>query len=360
MQNFAATVTRYYRMNIAGDESRAWVLVDHLNKEQSGLLGIGDVNYHGVSVRKNLSPLGRELLMERIRAVAETSEAIDETITRRGLDFRVLVEPILAPASGILVAVHAVYFPATEEIPERPVVGALEWDIWDDGRVDTRWDDNMFRLYEIPRTGASSPTGDMNAWVAQLIAPEDRARMKLTIDAGIKDSNGKRYFVNYRIITRMGTDNTGVKNLEVSSCCNPDPVLPVRRLRAISREVPQLTPAINPEFGDTGGLVKAIFELATDIVLVAVDTRRWQTFMTSPSWDKYELQAPQYGYLPHVVHPDDFAIFRERLQTDGLDKVRVRFLHRGGEYRPYSVQASAGLDTAADADYVICRLKAIS
>lgn len=349
----------YDRMS-AGDESREWVLVDHLNKEQSGLLSIGRDNYHGASVRKNLSPLGRELLVDRIRTVADTSATIDEVVLRRGVSWRVLVEPILSPVSGILVAVQGVYFPADEDLPDRPIVGALEWDIWDDGRVETRWDDNMFRLYEISRTGTASPTGDMNAWVGQLIAPEDRARMKLTIDAGIKDSNGKRYFVHYRIITRMGTDNPGVKNLEVSSSCNPDPDLPVRRLRAITREVPQLIPAINPEFGDTGGLVRALFELATETVIAAVDVRRWQTFMTSPSWETYELQTPQFGYLPHVVHPDDFTSFREALQSDGLAPVPVRFLHRDGEYRPYDITASAGLGTSAEADYVICKMRAVA
>jgi hypothetical protein len=308
-------------------------------------------------VRKNLSALGRELLVDRLRLVAETAVAIDMTVTRRGEDYRVIVEPILSPTSRMLVAIQGTYFPAGEEVPERPVIGALEWNIWDDGRVETVWDDNMFRLYEISRTGSASPTGDMNQWVGSLIAPEDRARMKLTIDSGIKDSNGKRYFVHYRIITRMGTDNPGVKNLEVSSSCNPDPALPLRRLRGITREVPELIPAINPEFGDTGGLMRAIFELSTDVVLAAVDIRRWQTFMTSKSWDSHGIQLPQYGYLPHVIHPDDFMLFQEAAQSDDIAPVSVRFLHNDGEYRGYEVSASAGLNTAADADYVVCSLK---
>lgn len=344
-------------MNIAVDECRQWVLVDHLNKEQSGLLSIGGDNYHGASVRKNLSALGRELLVDRIRIVADTLVAIEEVIERRGIPYRALVEPILSPTSRTLVAVHGVYFPAGEDVPERPVVGSLEWDIWDDGRVQTTWDDNMFRLYEISRTGSASPTGDMNQWVNQLIAPEDRARMKLTIDSGIRDSNGKRYFVHYRIITRQGTDNPGLKNLEVSSSCNPDPVLPVRRLRAITREVTELIPAINPEFGDTGGLMRAIFELSKDTVLAAVDIRRWQTFMTSKSWEAFGIQVPQYGYLPHIIHPDDFTSFRDSLQSNDVDPVTVRFLHVSGDYKPFDVTASAGLNLAENADYVVCSLK---
>lgn len=346
-------------MDSAADERGQWIVVDYLNKEQSGLLNVGKVNYHGASVRKNLSPLGRELLVDRIRIVADTAITIDNVHTRRGHDFRVVVEPILAPTSRVLVAVQAVYVPADQELPERPVIGALEWNIWDNGEIETTWDDNMFRLYEIDRGGSASPTGDMNQWVNQLIAPEDRARMKLTIDSGIKDSNGKRYFVHYRIITRQGSANPGIKNLEVSSSCNPDPELPVRRLRAITREVPALIPAINPGFGDTGGLMRAIFELSTDVVLAAVDVRRWQTFMTSRSWEAFGIQSPKFGYLPHIIHPDDFTTFRESVQAEGVDPVPVRLLHHDGEYRPYRVSASAGMSSPGEADYVICSLKEI-
>lgn len=342
------------------EESRSeWILVDHLNKEQSGLLSVGRDNYHGASVRKNISPLARELLVDRIKTVADTAITIDEIVEHRGAAHRVRVEPIVSPASNTLVAVQAIHVPAGEQIPRPPVVGALEWIIWDDGRVETTWDKDMYELYEIPSSESSSPTGDMNQWVNQLIAPEDRARMKLTIDSGIKDSNGKRYFVHYRIITRMGTDNPGFKNLEVSSSVNHDPLLPMRRLCAITREVPELIPAINPEFGDTGGLMRAIFELSTDVVLAAVDVRRWQTFMTSASWEAFGIQSPKYGYLPHVVHPDDFLAFREAVLSDGIEPAAVRLLHTCGEYKPYLVSASAGMNIAstADADYVICSMK---
>jgi hypothetical protein len=347
-------------MNAVSDTRGKWVLVDHLNKEQSGLLSIGAVNFHGASVRKNLDAKGRELLVDRIRVVADTGVGIDEYVDRRGDRFRVIAEPILSPASRKVIAIRAIYKFEGEALPPRPVVGALEWLIWDDGRIETVWDDEMFTLYEISRTGSASPTGDMNQWVNSLIAPEDRVRMKLTIDAGIKESNGKRYFVHYRIVTRMNTDNPGIKNLEVSSSSNPDPVLPLRRLCAITREVPELIPAINPEFGDTGSLMRAVFELSTDVILAAVDVRRWQTFMTSNSWDVFGIQSPQYGYLPHIIHPDDFETFRESVQTEGTAPVRIRFLHKSGGYFPYEVTASSGPDTPSDAEYVICKMKALS
>lgn len=343
-------------MTTSGDTRGKWVLVDHLNAEQSGLLSIGEVNFHGASARKNLDANGRELLVDRMRSVTESGSGVDEIVERRGDSFRVLVEPVRSPVSGTVVAVLAIYTFQGEALPERPVVGSMEWLIWDDGRVEATWDDNMFTLYEISRTGSASPTGDMNAWVGQLIAPEDRARMKLTIDAGIKESNGRRYFVHYRIVTRKDTATPGIKNLEVASSSNPDPVLPMRRLLGITREVPKLIPASNPEFGDTGGLMRAIFDLATDHALAAVDIRRWQTFMTSNSWHTFGIQSPQYGYLPHIIHPDDFGAFQEAVHSDGTDPVRIRLLHITGGYRPYDVTASSGPDSPGDAEYVICKL----
>jgi hypothetical protein len=344
-------------MNAANNTRGQWLLVDRLDKEQSGLLSIGEVNFHGASVRKNLDANGRELLVDRMRVVAETGVDIDEYVERRGQTFRVIVEPILSPASQNVVAVRAIYKFQGEALPERPLVGALEWLIWDDGRIETIWDDAMFALYEISRSGSASPTGGMNQWVNSLIAPEDRARMKLTIDAGIKESNGKRYFVHYRIVTRKDSANPGIKNLEASSSSNPDPVLPMRRLLAITREVPELIPAINPEFGDTGGLIRAVFELAGDAVLAAVDVRRWQTFMTSPSWEVHGIQSPQHGYLPHIIHPDDFDVFRESVHSGSTAPVAVRFLHKSGGFHVYDVNTNGGPKTPGQDEYVICLMK---
>lgn len=346
-------------MDTINDTVGRWVLVDYLNKEQSGLLSIGDMHFHGASVRKNLDANGRELLIDRIRAVVESGIGVDEVVQRRGDSFRVLVEPVLSPTSQTAVGVLAIFLREGEDLPPRPVVGSMEWLIWDDGRVEAAWDDSMFTLYEISHTGSASPTGDMNAWVGQLIAPEDRARMKLTIDAGIRQSNGRRYFVHYRILTRTGSALPGIKNLEVASSCNPDPVLPMRRLIGITREVPELTPAINPEFGDTGGLMRAVFDLATDHALAAVDVRRWQTFMTSNSWHTLGLQSPQYGYLPHIIHPDDFETFREAVQSEETAPARIRLLHVAGGYHSYEITASSGPDMPGNAEYVICKLKAL-
>lgn len=325
------------------DERGNWILVDYLSRDQPGLLSIGQENFHGQSLRKNLSALGREVLVDRIKVVAETAAPIDDVISRKGEDLRVLVVPVLAPTSGMLVAVQGVYFPVEQRPPVRPLAGALEWVISGAGRIDTAWNDDLFAIYEIDRAGAS-PTGDMNQWVSQLIAPEDRARMKITIDAAIRSGNSQRYLVPYRIVTRYGTDNPGVRNLEVSGRVIPNQDKGIKLLRAITREVHEVTQSpITPGFGDyqSSSLLRAVFDLADEQVLAAVDTSCWQTFMTSRSWDRRDLQSPRFGYLPHIVYPGEFKLLSEIVEaSDPAESATVSFLHKDGSYRPYRVYAS--------------------
>lgn len=339
-----------------------WVLVDFLNREQPGLLSIGDVNYSGSSVRKNLDVVGRELLVDKIRLVADTGQAMDDVVSLRGTDYRVLGVPLRGPATNEVLAVMAIYTKVVDEIPERPPIGVLEWKVSFDGHIETSWSDDLFRIYEIERTGDSnSPTGDMNQWVSELISPEDRARMKVTIDAAIQSGNAQRYLVPYKVITRSNTDHPGIKNLEVSGRVLPDATFGGKWLRAITREVQEVTPSpITPGFDDfqSSSLLRAVFDLASDQVLMAVDTSCWQTFMTSSTWQKFGIQSPRYGYLPHVVHPDDYRALREIVEESRpATAAIVRLLHADGSYNPYNVAASsAPNDHGATGRYSIVRM----
>lgn len=347
-------------MNAVKETKDQWVLVDQLNKEQPGLLSIGDTNYSGSSVRKNLDSIGRELLVDRIRVVAESGLQLDETVTHRGVDYRVLASPVTAPMTGVLLAVLAIYTVAGAELPPRPPIGAIEWKISFDGHIETAWNDDLFAIYELGRAG-ESPTGDMNQWVSELISPEDRTRMKVTIDAAITSVNAQRYLVPYKIVTRFNSADPGVKNLEVSGRVVPDDHRQGKWLRAITREVQEITPSpITPGFGDfqSSGLLRAVFELAVDQVLMAVDTSCWQTFMTSNTWHRFGLQSPRYGYLPHVIHPDDYRTFRDAVEeSQPYSSASVRMLHTDGAYVPYTVTASRGQDDhGATGRYSVVRL----
>ncbi|MCU6481290.1 hypothetical protein [Arthrobacter sp. A2-55] len=337
-----------------------WILVDTLNDAQLGLLSIGDTNFYGGSLRKNLDSRGRELLIDRIRRIVGTGQHITEHDEYGGERWQVIVEPIVSPVNQVVIGVLAAYHQEGEALPPRPVVGSIEWEIHEDGRrIETVWSNEMFTLYEVPRSGAGSATGDMSGWISQFIAPEDRARMKVVIDGGIAAPDGQRHLISYRILTRDGEDNPGSKQLEASGRVFIDENRPVKWLRSITREVSGLSPRAPQELDmNSAALVRAAFELSADRALIAIDLSCWQIFMTSPNWSSFSLRSPRYGYLPHTIHPDDYQRFRTLCQAADVFNApaAVRFLQTDGSYRLYEVAASNGHFRSANERYIVASL----
>lgn len=332
-----------------------WVLVDTLVEDQLSLLSIGDIDYGEASVRKNLDEVGRELLIPRIKALTPDVPIIHEDAESRGRLWTVHAEAILSPINNIVLAVRAIYVPAGDPLPPPPLVGGIEWKIMDDGRIDTVWDDSMFSLYEVPRSGGSG-TGDMSTWVSLLIAPEDRARMKGVIDAGIADPDGQRHAITFRILTRTRTENPGSKQIETFSRVFGDPSGSVKWLRSIAREVTKLSAAPAQETDNhSAALVQATFDLITSKAMFAVDTATWQVFMVSKSWHQFGLKRPDYNYVPNAIHPDDFTAFAA-VCAEGSpagDPRVIRAMQVDGTYLPYSVTASSGHFDSRGKRYVI-------
>lgn len=336
-----------------------WLLIDMINPDQFGLLSIGDKNFSGASVRKNLSALARELLLERTRRVIAAAAPVSETVDVRGDLYDVRIEPIVSPTNRTVLAALAIYAPAGTVLPPRPLIGAIEWMIVDGGRhISTAWDDNMFTLYGIKRSGMGS-AGDFSQWVNELIAPEDRARMKVVITGGIAAPDDQRHLVAYRILTGDGES----KHLEASGRVYTTEDSSVKWLRSITREVPVTGPAVVPNNVDTssGPLLRAALELAQDVAVIAVDVTWSQIFMRSPSWETMGLQIPANGHLPHVVHPDDMQVFLELTAELGGEPggpACIRLLHTDGSYQRYSARASNGhAEPGGDHRYVVVSLR---
>ncbi|WP_307857536.1 hypothetical protein [Paenarthrobacter sp. DKR-5] len=331
-----------------------WVLVEQLNRDESGLLAIGSETFAGASVRKNLDALGRDLLLEPLRAAAQVPRPTDCEVTHRnGTRYRIIVDPILSPLTGTLVACLALYAEAGDVVARRPKVGATEWRIAADGGIETAWNDDLHEIYELPRTGPS-PVAGMNEWISRFVAPEDRARMKVTIDASISSANTRRYLVPYRIVTARGMAVPTVKNLQACGRVIPGVEPGTKWLRAITREVSEVPACpVTPEFGDyeSSSLLRAAFDLVIDRVLMAVDTACWQTFMVSDNWGRFGLERARDGYLEPVVHPGDYQLFQAIVALPvPARRAVVRFLHADGRYRPYTVTASTGRCGAAPAE----------
>lgn len=333
-----------------------WVLIDTLIEDHLTLMSIGDVDYSEASVRKNLDVMGRELLLPGVREVLAGVPSIHEEIENRGSKWTVRIEGILSPINKSVIAIRAIYVRAGDPIPPAPMVGGIEWRIMDGGHIDTVWDDTMFALYEVQRSGSGSGTGDMNGWVNYLIAPEDRARMKVVIDTGIGMPDGKRHIIAYRIITRSKSDNPGSKQLEAVSKVVVDDELGIKWLRSFTREVTNLNPMLPQEMDiQSAALVQATFDLISSKAMFAVDTTTWQVFLASKGWRQFNLQKPQSSYLPNSIHPDDFSQFAEvcsaASHSEGARSLRA--LQEDGTYRYYDVTASSGHFNTRGKRYVI-------
>lgn len=343
-------------MELSTGTQGRWVLIDTLIDDQLSLLSIGDVTYSEASVRKNLDIVGRELLIPRIKEISTEKPVIDEEVNYKDTLWRVRVEGVLSPINRVVIAIMAVFVPSGQALPPKPVVGGIEWRIMDGGHIDTVWDENMFALYEVPPSGRGSATGDMNGWVNFLIAPEDRARMKIVIDGGIANPDGRRHVVSFRILTRTRAENPGSKQLETVSVIVVDREHNVKWLRSIAREVTNLSPAMPQEMDiQSAALVRAAFDLIHSKAMFAVDTTTWQVFMTSPNWQQYGLQRPQNTYLPHSIHPQDFQIFADLCSEGRADQegAVIRGLQEDGTYRPYRITASSGHFDSKGKRYVI-------
>lgn len=333
-----------------------WVLIDTLIEDQLTLMSIGEVDYAEASVRKNLDVMGRELLLPGVKEVLASGSPIQTEIENRGAMWSVRIEPIHSPINKIVIAIRAIYVPAGEPIPPAPVVGGIEWRIMDDGHIDTVWDDTMFALYEVQRSGSGSATGDMNGWVNYLIAPEDRARMKVVIDNGIGKPDGKRHTIAYRIITRSKSRNPGSKQLEAISRVLIDHERGIKWLRSFTREVTNLNPSFPQEMDNQStALLRATFDLVNSKAMFAIDTTTWQVFMTSKEWRQFGLQKPQSSYLPNSIHPDDFSSFAElcTVACPAAGSRPIRSLQEDGTYGCYDVTASSGHFNSQGKRYVI-------
>lgn len=347
--------------NRQGNAEGSWILVDMINPEHYALVSIGDDSKAGGSLRKSLDERSRELLLERVRYAGESGEAIDEVVEHRGESWQVRVRPIISPTNRLVLGAQAVYARAEAKVAPRPLIGAMEWRILDGGRViETVWDDDMFEIYGLKRSGLGSATGNMTDWVGSLVAPEDRARMKVIITGGITAPDSQRHVVAYRI---NAGDAGKTKYLEATGRVTVDEEGngSTKWLRGLTREVKAMSPAKPPATADmeSGALLRATFDLARTTIMLAIDTEWWQIFMTNPAWASAGLQLPHYGYIPHVVHPDDMADFRTLCET-GLTSqqtVAIRFLHTDGTYSSYMASSSSGrFEESDERRYVIAAL----
>ena len=342
-----------------------WTLVE---KEMS-LLSIGSTHYTGVSLRKTLGPVAREVLLPALREAVETGADIRRVVAAAGEEWSVRVDALIAPMTREVVGAHGVFVPHGRGWPPKPAVGATEWLVSPTGAAPIRsyWDEGMFELYEfdVPwYTDAPVQAGwPAPQWFNHVLVPEDRARMKVSLDEVVQSVTPQLHTLTYGIITGLGGGRPGRKQLRLAGRALQQEAGGDILLQGLMHEVagpledylPEIAPARTDDF------VRAIFDVSSE-ALCAVDTHFMDIYMTSASWEAAGLAPVDNGSLLKLVHPEDGPAFgayliaaaANRSPTQNAPLVRIRT--SDGAWGSFSVLAAGVSSGSEERRYAVCRV----
>lgn len=124
-----------------------WVIVDCQIPGEYAVLAVGNRLKQGASIRTALRGPSVRVIPSAVHRVVEIRSPLDyDTAAIHGTRYRVCAVPVLGQ-SGLVHAVMCCLAPIGTALPERPIVGAWEWDV---PARETRWSDELQSIYRIP------------------------------------------------------------------------------------------------------------------------------------------------------------------------------------------------------------------
>lgn len=265
---------------------------------------IGDQPCGPVSARKLTRRVPRGLLLDdnRVAAVYQHGQTVEETVVRDDGSWYVRLDPLCSPYSQTVLGVQAVVVRQGQPIPSQPLVGIWEWviDRQQDGQPGARrftyWDENLFKLYKMDTSIAQHRQGYWEAgeWANQLIEPTDQMRVSTSIRDGVQDGlNGvveKVRCLTYNVVTGYGqsADEQGRRHLRLVG------VIPRINsedqhilLQGFSYEVPgtfhDMAFEQDANAARVDDVLRGVMELARD-PMVVVDAQTLNVLMSSSAW----------------------------------------------------------------------------
>lgn len=306
-----------------------WIVVDAVPDRVMSLLQVGDSFHKGVSVRKNLSRGARSLLFDRLEKAVQEGAAVDTVAELDGQPMRVVVQPILSPASGTPVGAMGVYLPVGQPVPPRPQVGSMEWTITPDGQRSSVWDATMYSIYGMNAEDQEVQAVPPGMWLAKYVAREDQDRLLKLISDGIATASiTDRALISYHIVTLHGKSKK-LLEMSVAKHVGDGNIY----LRGLTRQVPSVlgTDVLPGEVSAPQSALDAMVELMGDVPLAQVDYRNWELFQVSPGWAEAGLEDPESSSFLDMVHGDQREVVRQALESrdeasdiDCLKDVRMR------------------------------------
>lgn len=295
----------------------------------------GDEPCGPVSARKITRAIPRKLLLDepRIEQAFETNTVPDTgTVTYDDRDWTVAFRPVLAPRTSTLVGLLAGVSPASEPLPEPPLVGSWEWQIERDSQGQptahrrTFWDCNLFRLYGVSPDTAERRAGywEVGMWANELIARSDQMRLTTSVREGIHDGPlaGLRC-LTYNVITGYGSDTRGSRHLRLVGRVVPyQPEDTTIMLRGFSYQVPETfhDMAFEQDAARVDDVLRGVMDL-TDEPMAVLDPDTLEVLLTSPVWRRQDFG--HIGAFGDVLAEDQRRV-REYITQALADRTGMR------------------------------------
>lgn len=264
-----------------------WIVVDaDRGDRKMTLLQIGQEHFDGVSVRKQLSQTARRLLLHNLDEAATGGAAVDEIVEVDGTEWRVIVDPVVSPLTSTPVGAMGIFVRTGEAIPDKPLLGALEWRITPEGR-EAFWDRNIAEIYDIQNSGIEYHEQDglisfpSSHWMATFVGSEDQHKLQRLIDEATHAETKRRARISYVI---EHPKSGCVKTLEFSAQNRVDDDGTMYFV-GLTREIPhQKQIDIPDDLTVPQPEVSAIMDLTTDVPMAQVKTDTSELVQMLPGW----------------------------------------------------------------------------
>lgn len=263
---------------------------------------VGDEPCGPVSARKITRAIPRKLLLDEPRverAFENNSVPETGTVTYDDHDWTIAFRPVVSPRTSMLVGLLAGVWPASEPLPEPPLVGSWEWEIERDSAGHptahrrTFWDRNLFQLYDVSPDTTERRAGywEVGVWASELIARSDQMRLTTSVREGIRDGPQGLRCLTFNVATGYGTANRGNRHLRlVGRVVTPRSEDSKIVLRGFSYQVPETFQdmAFEQDAARVDDVLRGVMDL-TDEPMAVLDPDTLEVLLTSPVWRRQDF-----------------------------------------------------------------------
>ncbi|WP_158892561.1 hypothetical protein [Amycolatopsis anabasis] len=315
------------------------------------LYSVGNQPHYGTSPRSRsatgLDDVARHRLRQVMRDAVERGVDVEHDVTERGGEWTLRAVPVLAPATGRVVAAKGCYVPRRHkrQFPAEPRIGAWEWRVTPPGIDHTNrlyCSDEWFRIagYRVPPSkDARYPAGcwwDGPAFVDDLVEEESRPAQRELFNVFLSESTDKLHFSGYQ----AKHPATGeILNLRTAGRSDVTDCRPVRWFRGITTRARW---PVRDQVIEEDPFISMAFAISRDPLILINPTLEY-IVTANEKFGRLDLELPDHRHLRKMVDPWDFpklkALLDDAIEEPNVEKgpLEVAFATTSGGWRRLAV-----------------------